>query len=103
MPALAAPVAFLPPAILQRIAKRVRVEARQHGCPSSGFILYALMEGIGLKPFFALRMLADAGRSVRLALEQGNLPAAQHALQSLVSRERSELTAELAAWGAPGA
>ncbi len=96
MLALAAPAAFLPAAIVQRLAKRVRVEARQHGCPSSGFILYALMEGIGLKPFFALRMLADAGRSVRLALEQGNLPAAQHALQSLVSRERSELTAELA-------
>ncbi len=54
------------------------------------------MEGIGLKPFFALRMLAEAGRSVRLSLEQGDLPAARHALQSLVSRERSELTAEQA-------
>ena len=40
-------------------------------------------------------MLAEAGRSVRLALEGHDLPAARHALQSLVSRERSELTAEL--------
>lgn len=93
---LAAPAAFLPAAILHKLAKRVRAEAIQHGCPSSGLILYALLEGIGLKPFFALRMLAEAGRSVRLSLEQGDLPAARQALQSLVSRERSELTAELA-------
>ena len=93
---LAAPAAFLPAAIAHLLAKRVRAEAIQRGCTYSGLILYALIEGMGLKPFFALRMLADAGRSVRLALEQGDLPAARHALQSLVSRERSELTAELA-------
>jgi adenosylcobinamide-phosphate synthase len=93
---LAAPAAFLPAAIVHLLAKRVRAEAIQRGCTYSGLILYALIEGMGLKPFFALRMLADAGRSVRLALEQGDLPAARHALQSLVSRERSELTAELA-------
>jgi adenosylcobinamide-phosphate synthase len=58
-------------------------------------ILYALIEGTGRKPFFALRMLAEAGRSVRLALEHGDLLAARLALQSLVSRERSELTVEL--------
>jgi len=96
MLALAAPAAFLPAAIVHRLAKRVQAEARQHGCPSRGLILYALMEGIGLKPFFALRMLADAGRSVRLSLEQSDLPAARDALQSLVSRDRSALTAELA-------
>jgi len=55
------------------------------------------MEGSGLTPFFAVRLLAEAGRSVRVALEQGDLPAARLALQSLVSRERSELTAELGA------
>jgi adenosylcobinamide-phosphate synthase len=96
MLALAAPAAFLPAAIVHRLAKRVQAEARQHGCPSRGLILHALIEGIGLKPFFALRMLADAGRSVRLSLEQGDLPTARDALQSLVSRDRSELTAELA-------
>jgi adenosylcobinamide-phosphate synthase len=41
-------------------------------------------------------MLAEAGRSVRLALERGDLTAARHALGNLVSRDRSELTAELA-------
>jgi adenosylcobinamide-phosphate synthase len=93
---LAAPVAFLPAAIVHWLAKRVRAEAIQRGCPCRGLILYALVEGTGLKPFFALRMLADAGRLVRLCLERGDLPAARHALQRLVSRDRSELTAELA-------
>jgi len=96
MLALAAPAAFLPAAIVHWLAKRVRAEAIQRGGHCRGLILYALMEGMGLKPFFALRMLAEAGRSVRLSLEQGDLPAARHALQNLVSRERSELTAELA-------
>lgn len=93
---MAAPAAILPATIVHRLAKQVRAEARQRGCPSSGLIGYALIEGIGLKPFFALRMLAEAGRSVRLSLEQHDLPTARHALQSLVSRERSQLTAELA-------
>jgi len=93
---LAAPAALLPATIIHRLAKRVKAETIQRGCTDSGLILSTLVEGIGLKPFFALRMLAEAGRSVRLSLEQGDLPAAQHALQSLVSRERSELTAELA-------
>jgi len=91
---LAAPVAFLPAAIVHALAKRVRAEAIQRG--SNGLILYALIEGCGLTPFFALRMLAEAGCSVRVALERGDLPAARLALQSLVSRERSELTKELA-------
>ena len=93
---LAAPAALLPAAIVHWLAKRIRAEAIQRGCPSGGLILYALIEGLGLKPCFALCMLAGAGRSVRLSLEQGDLPAAQHALQSLVSRERSQLTIELA-------
>jgi adenosylcobinamide-phosphate synthase len=93
---LAAPAAFLPAAIVHIVAKRIRAEAIQRGCADGGIILYALIEGIGLTPFFALRMLAGAGRAVRLSLERGDLPAAQHALQSLVSRDRSQLTAELA-------
>ena len=93
---LAAPAAFLPAALVHLLAKRVRAEAIKRGCTYSGLIGYALMEGMSLKPFFALRMLAEAGRSVRLSLEQPDLPAARHALHSLVSRERSELTAELA-------
>ncbi len=96
MLALAAPAAFLPAALVHLLAKRAQVEAIRRDATCSGLILYALMEGLGLKPCFALRMLAEAGRSVRQALEQGDLPAARHALQSLVSRERSQLTAELA-------
>jgi len=60
-------------------------------------LLYALIEGGALKPFFAIRMLIDAGRAVRLPLEDGDLPSARLALQSLVSRDRSHLTGELAA------
>jgi adenosylcobinamide-phosphate synthase len=93
---LASLAAFLPAAIVHRLAKRVRAEAIQRGCPYSGLILYALIVGIALQPFFALRMLVEAGRSVRLSLEQHDLPAARHALRSLVSRERSQLTSELA-------
>lgn len=60
------------------------------------YLLAALIEGGALKPFFALRMLVDAGRGVRCALERGDLPAARLALQNLVSRDRSSMTAELA-------
>lgn len=94
---LAAPAAFLPAVLVHQLATWVRAEATQHGCTGSGIILYALIEGLGLKPFFALRMLVEAGRAVRLSLEQHDLPAAHHALQSLVSRDRSRLTVELAA------
>ena len=55
------------------------------------------MLGAALKPFFALRMLADAGKQVRVGLQSSDLPAAREALQSLVSRERSELSTELIA------
>lgn len=93
---MAAPTAVLPAAIAHELAKHARDAATQAGRTFSGLILYALIEGTVLKPFFALRMLTEAGRSVRLALEQENLPAARYALQSLVSRERSQLTEELA-------
>jgi adenosylcobinamide-phosphate synthase len=42
-------------------------------------------------------MLVEAGRAVRLPLERGDLSSACLALQSLVSRDRSHLTTELAA------
>ena len=91
---VAAPTAILPAVIVHRLARWVRAEVMGLYL-TGGVVLYALIEGMGLKPFFALRMLAEAGRSVRLLLEQGDLLAARQALQSLVSRERSQLTAEL--------
>jgi len=93
---LAAPTALLPAALVHQLAKRVRAAAIRRGCTASGILLYAVLEGMSLTPFFALRMLAQAGRSVRLALEQRNVPAARYALRSLVSRDRSQLTAQLA-------
>src|SRR2546427_3881546 len=56
---LAAPAAFLPAAMVHQLAKWVRAEAIQSGRTYSGPILYMLIEGTGLKPFFALRMLAE--------------------------------------------
>jgi adenosylcobinamide-phosphate synthase len=93
---LAAPTAVLPAAIAHQLAKQVQAEAIQRGFAGGGLIGYALVEGICLKPFFALGMLVGAGRAVRLSLERDDLSAARHALQSLVSRDRSQLTAELA-------
>jgi adenosylcobinamide-phosphate synthase len=85
----------LPPILLIHVlTERIRLIA----APSRlKHVLYALIEGGALKPFFAVRMLVDAGRAVRLPLEDGDLPSARLALQSLVSRDRSRLTAELAA------
>ncbi len=94
---LAAPVALLPSLLVQRLAEKARVVTSQCGYTFTGDLLYALIEGGALKPFFALYMLSDAGRSVRQALERDDLPIARQSLQSLVSRDRSQLTAELAA------
>ncbi len=92
---LGAAALVLPPILLIHVlAERIRLIA----APSwLKHILSALIEGCALKPFFALRMLAEAGRAVRLPLERGDLPSARLALQSLVSRDRSHLTTELAA------
>ena len=92
---MAAPAVIFPAAIVHLLAKQARTEAIQSDSTCSSLILYALIEGTSLKPFFALRMLVEAGRSVRLSLEQEDLPAARHALQGLVSRKRSQLTTEL--------
>ncbi len=92
---LAAPAALLPAALIHWLARRVRTMARQHGHNAGGFVAYTLLEGMALKPFFAIRMLANAGQRVREHLEQNDLVAARQALQALVSRDRSQLTAEL--------
>jgi adenosylcobinamide-phosphate synthase len=92
---LALPTALLPAAMTRLIARRARAGAIRHGNIAGGFIIAILLEGIALKPFFALRMLADAGRRVRVHLEQDNLEAARQELQALVGRDRSQLTAEL--------
>jgi adenosylcobinamide-phosphate synthase len=94
MPAIAAPLVCAPALLVHRLAVRLRAACHNALC---GDLLYAFVEGGALKPFFALRMLAEAGRAVRLPLEQHELPAARQALQSLVSRDRSQLSAELAA------
>lgn len=62
-----------------------------------GQVAFILAEGALLKPFFALKMLVGAGREVRLSLEKQDLAGAREALKSLVSRDRSELSAELVA------
>jgi len=97
----AAPFAILPARAVQRIARQLN-----RGCHTSdhtseythaGIVLAALIEGLSLKPFFALKMLVSAGKSVRCALEQQDLPAAREALQQLVSRDRAQLSTELVA------
>jgi len=72
-------------------AKRIHAALLQRGHPGSAFLLYALIEGACLKPFFALHMLVDA---VALcdSLEHDDLPQARVALHSLVSRDRSQLS-----------
>src|SRR5438552_10032049 len=57
---LAIPAALLPAVVICWIARRVRTRARQHGHITRSIILYVLLEGMALKPFFALRMLVDA-------------------------------------------
>jgi adenosylcobinamide-phosphate synthase len=95
MLALAAPTALLPAKLIHWLAKYIRTTARRHGHSAGGFVASILLEGIALKPFFAVRMLANAGQRVREHLEQDDLAAARQALQALVSRDRSQLTAEL--------
>ncbi len=94
---LAAPAAYVPNAFIHYLADRIRAAGRRRGYDAPGALLYALIEGISLKPFFALTMLVRAGRLVRRALERNDLPAARAALLHLVSRDRANLTAELTA------
>lgn len=92
---LALPAALLPAAMMRLLARRARAGAIRHGNITGGLIVANLLEGMALKPFFALSMLVDAGRRVRMQLEGENLEAARQELQALVGRDRSQLTAEL--------
>ncbi len=95
---LLASASVLPLALL---IHKLALEAARSVRPRIGtlyaVLLYACIEGISLKPFFALHMLADAGKQVRLPLLESDILTARKALQSLVSRDRSQLGAELIA------
>lgn len=87
---------LLPPLLLMHKLIRQVTCLTRHGAGNVyAILLYACIEGLSLKPFFALRMLADAGKQVRQPLEQNDVATARQALQSLVSRDRSQLSAEL--------
>ncbi len=90
MPICAATLVLPPVLLIQFLTARIHPD-------TSRTRWKILIEGCALKPFFALRMLVDAGRGVRRALERGDLPTARLALRNLVSRDRSCLTADLAA------
>jgi adenosylcobinamide-phosphate synthase len=94
---LAAPLALLPAMAVQRLARRVQTTLAGRGHARCGIVAAAVLEGAALTPFFALRMLVASGRTVRVALERDDLPAAREALASLVSRERAGLDASLVA------
>ena len=92
----AAPFALFPTMLVQYLVGRIRL-ASQRRFFLHGAMLAACIEGCVLKPFFALRLLAHSGREVRLALAREQLGEARDALQALVSRDRSSLSAELVA------
>lgn len=94
---VSAPFALFPALLLHRLAQLARPAISKRNGRYAGDLAFILIEAAGLKPFFALRMLVDAGCAVRKYLEQGEVEAARQALQSLVSRERSQLTPELMA------
>ena len=94
---LAGPIAVLPTLGLHALARQVQRALARRGSLHLGILWLALLEGASLKPFLALRMLAEAGGTVRQTLLRADLPAACQALRSLVSRNCSGLTAELAA------
>lgn len=60
-------------------------------------VAYILVGAILLKSTFAVRMLHQAAAQVRGLLARGDLAGARQALRSLVSRDASTLTPELAA------
>lgn len=94
---LTAPLAILPAMAVQRLASRVQTTLAGRGHARHGIVAAAVLEGAALTPFIALRMLVASGRTVRVALERDDLPAAREALASLVSRERAGLDAPLVA------
>ncbi len=94
---LAVPAAIVPAWFVHTMAKELLGYLRQRGLATSGLLLYSLIEGMALKPFFALHLLVKSGYEVRLALEHEKLADARSALQALVSRDRSQLTSSLVA------
>ncbi len=93
----AAPAAIVPAMLLHTTARQLRQLMKQRGATVAALLLYALIEGVALKPFFALHLLVKASSEVRRALEQEDLAAARAALQALVSRDRSQLSPSLVA------
>ncbi|GAC1430420.1 MAG: adenosylcobinamide-phosphate synthase CbiB [Ktedonobacteraceae bacterium] len=94
---VAVPVALVPALCVQMMVKELRTSMRKQGVTRVALLLSSLLEGVALKPFFALHLLVISGSEVRLALEQEDLDAARSALQALVSRDRSHLTPSLVA------
>jgi adenosylcobinamide-phosphate synthase len=92
-----APFALLPAILLRYLARWVQTVTNKPNRYNLGNLVFVLLESAGLKPFFALRMLVDAGCEVRICLERDDVEAARRALQSLVSRDRSQLTPALIA------
>jgi adenosylcobinamide-phosphate synthase len=97
MPLLASVVVFSATLLFQKIVCWCLDHFEQRLCIPVNSLLYGFLIGGALKPFFALHMLADAGKAVRLSLASGDLSAARADLMSLVSRDRSQLSYELVA------
>src|SRR5258707_14297678 len=56
---LAAPTALLRAAFVHQLAKGVLAAAIQRGCTARGILLYAPIEGMGLRPVYHLRLLVQ--------------------------------------------
>ncbi|GCE03338.1 adenosylcobinamide-phosphate synthase CbiB [Dictyobacter aurantiacus] len=97
MPLLATGIVCPFALLLQKVVNWFYSAVRRWYGPRIAFVGSTMLLGGMLKPFFAWRMLAGAGKSVRVALEQQDLPEAREALRSLVSRDRTQLSEELAA------
>lgn len=97
MPLLAAGMVFPSTVFLQKLICLFTDHSEKRLRLPVSTLLYGVLMGSALKPFFALRMLADAGKTVRLSLESDDLSAARDNLISLVSRDRSKLSESLIA------
>ncbi len=91
------PLAILPAMAAHRLARQAQMALAEREHALQGTAAAAVIEGAALTPFFALQMLVASGRTVRIALERGDLPAAREALANLVSRERADLDVPLVA------
>lgn len=94
---LAFPLVLASVKLFQGMIESIEKRARKRGRARAGFLASVVLTGAALKPFFALRMLVEAGAQVRRPLEQGAQEEAREALRSLVSRDRSHLSPELVA------